>query len=424
MDFWTDSHTGGLSGKGMGIEMKNVRYVGVNDHKVDLFEGQYHVPSGMSYNSYVILDEKIAVMDTVDVRFSAEWLANLERELQGRKPEYLIVQHMEPDHSASIPCFLEKYPDAKIVATSKAFDMMKQFFPADASETMSVCSENRNLSAESKAGFAENRSIVAENGGELHLGTHKLQFHFAPMVHWPEVMMTYEQTEKILFSADAFGKFGALDTEEPWLEEARRYYIGIVGKYGLQVQNILKKAAGLDIAVICPLHGPVLQENLSFYIEKYLTWASYVPESSGIVIAYASVYGYTKEAALYLAEELKKRGSDEVLLHDLARDDMAEAVAHAFAYDRLVLACSTYNGGLFPCMQTYINHLTERGFQNRKLGLIENGSWAPMAAKVMRGMFEKSKNITFAETTVTIRSALNEESRRQAEALAEELCRR
>lgn len=396
------------------MKMKNVRYVGVNDHEVDLFEGQYHVPNGMSYNSYVILDEKIAVMDTVDVRFSGEWLANLERELQGRKPEYLIVHHMEPDHSASIPCFLEKYPEAKIVATAKAFDIMRQFFPGSKTET-------RDVSAESKESFAENRSIVAENGGELNLGSHKLQFHFAPMIHWPEVMMTYEQTEKILFSADAFGKFGALDTEEPWLEEARRYYIGIVGKYGVQVQNILKKAAELDIAVICPLHGPILQENISCYIQKYLTWASYVPESSGVVIAYASIYGYTKEAALYLAEELKKRGTDTVILHDLARDDMAEAVAHAFQYDRLVLACSTYNGGLFPCMQTYINQLTGRGFQNRKLGLMENGSWAPMAAKLMHGMFEKSKNLTFAETTVTIRSALNEESRRQAEALAEEI---
>lgn len=378
---------------------EDILYVGVNDHEVDLFEGQYAVPKGMAYNSYVILDERVTVMDTVDVRFGQQWLANVERALQERKPDYLVIQHMEPDHSANIPLFLEKYPEAKVVATPQAFKMMGQFFSLDLGD----------------------RQINAANGGELSLGTHTLQFVFAPMVHWPEVMMTYDKKDRVLFSADGFGKFGALDAEEEWLCEARRYYFGIVGKFGAQVQAILKKAAGLDIAIICPLHGPILSENLSYYLDRYNTWSSYEPESKGVVIAYASIYGNTAEAAKCLSVELRKKGLDEVTLHDLARDDMAEAVEDAFRYDRLVLAGSTYNGGVFPCMRQFIQELTERNYQKRKVALIENGSWAPMAAKVMRKMLEESKELTFAENTVTILSAMKPENRTQIEKLAEEL---
>ncbi len=386
----------------------SVRYIGVNDHKTDLFEGQYPVPMGMSYNSYVILDEKIAVMDTVDESFTGEWLENLERELDGRRPDYLIVQHMEPDHSGGIPLFLRKYPDAKVAATPKTFEMIKQFLYGE---------EDGALLQEKIA----ERSIKAENGGTLSLGSHTLQFLFAPMVHWPEVMMTYEQTEQLFFSADAFGKFGALDKEEPWADEARRYYIGIVGKYGVQVQNVLKKAAELDIAAICPLHGPILQENLGYYLDLYQKWSSYTPESQGIAVFYASIYGHTKKAALFLAEELKKRNAGEVVVYDLARTDLSQAVSEAFRYDKLVLACSTYNGGIFPFMEDFIRRLLERNFQNRRIGLIENGSWAPMAAKVIKGMFEKSKNITFTDTTVTITSAMKEQDKEQMEKMILEL---
>lgn len=386
----------------------SVRYIGVNDHKTDLFEGQYPVPMGMSYNSYVILDEKIAVMDTVDESFTGEWLENLERELDGRRPDYLIVQHMEPDHSGGIPLFLRKYPDAKVAATPKTFEMIKQFLYGE---------EDGALLQEKIA----ERSIKAENGGTLSLGSHTLQFLFAPMVHWPEVMMTYEQTEQLFFSADAFGKFGALDKEETWADEARRYYIGIVGKYGVQVQNVLKKAAELDIAAICPLHGPILQENLGYYLDLYQKWSSYTPESQGIAVFYASIYGHTKKAALFLAEELKKRNAGEVVVYDLARTDLSQAVSEAFRYDKLVLACSTYNGGIFPFMEDFIRRLLERNFQNRRIGLIENGSWAPMAAKVIKGMFEKSKNITFTDTTVTITSAMKEQDKEQMEKMILEL---
>lgn len=378
---------------------KDIIYAGVNDHEVDLFEGQYIVPNGMAYNSYVILDESVAVMDTVDARFGQQWLANVENALQGRTPDYLVIQHMEPDHSANIPLFLEKYPDARVVATAQAFKMMGQFF-------------SLNL---------ENRQVVAANGVELALGAHTLQFVLAPMVHWPEVMVTYDKKDKVLFSADAFGKFGAQDADEPWLCEARRYYFGIVGKFGAQVQALLKKAAGLDIAVICPLHGPVLTENLEYYLGRYLTWSSYEPESRGVVIAYASIYGNTAGAAKYLAEMLQKKGLDEVILHDLARDDMAEAVEDAFRYDRLVLACSTYNGGVFPCMRQFIEELTERNYQKRRVAMIENGSWAPMAAKTMRKMLENSKELTFLENTVSILSAVKPEDKERIEKLAEEL---
>lgn len=374
-------------------------YAGVNDHEVDLFEGQYIVPNGMAYNSYVILDESVAVMDTVDAHFGQQWLANVEKVLQGRSPEYLVIQHMEPDHSANIPLFLEKYPDAKVVATAQAFKMMGQFFSLD----------------------LKDRQIIAANGGELALGAHTLQFIFAPMVHWPEVMVTYDKKDKVLFSADGFGKFGALDADEPWLCEARRYYFGIVGKFGAQVQALLKKAAGLDIAVICPLHGPVLTENLEYYLGRYNTWSSYEPESKGVVIAYASIYGNTEEAAKYLSEKLHKKGVDEVVLHDLARDDMAECVEDAFRYDRLVLAASTYNGGVFPCMRQFIEELTERNYQKRRVAIMENGSWAPMAAKTMRKMLENSKELTFLENTVSILSALKTEDRAQIEKLAQEL---
>ena len=379
---------------------KNVKYVGVNDHQVDLFEGQYQVPNGMAYNSYIILDEKIAVMDTVDGAFAEEWLRNVEQVLAGRKPDYLVIQHMEPDHSASIPAFLQRYPETAIVSTAMGFKYMEQFFP----ET--------EISAEKR--------IVAANGGTLELGSHTLHFVYAPMVHWPEVMMTYEASEKILFAADGFGKFGALDVEEDWVDEARRYYIGIVGKYGAQVQAVLKKAAILDIQTICSLHGPVLKDNLGFYLEKYDKWSSYQPEESGVVIAYASVYGNTKKAAQYLADKLSKSGQKTVL-YDLARCDKAAAIADAFRYDKLVLAGITYNGDLFPCMRAYIEGLTERSYQNRKVAVIENGTWAPMAAKLIKGMFEKSKDITFTDTSVTIKSAMNTQNKAELDKLAEEL---
>ena len=379
----------------------DISYIGVNDRKIDLFEGQYIVPNGMAYNSYVITDEKIAVMDTVDIGFTEEWLCNLEGALKGRKPDYLIVQHMEPDHSANIISFAETYPEAVIVSSAKAFQMMKNFFGTD---------------------FSERRIVVGE-GDTLSLGKHTLTFVTAPMVHWPEVIVTYDSTDKVLFSADGFGKFGALDTEEDWACEARRYYIGIVGKYGAQVQSLLKKAAGLDIQIICPLHGPVLTENLGYYLNLYNTWSSYVPEEEGIVIAYTSVYGNTKKAVSDLADMLRAKGCPKVVVNDLARCDMAEAVEDAFRYSKLVLATTTYNAQIFPFMREFIHHLTERNYSNRTVGLIENGSWAPTAAKVMKDMFEKSKNITFAESTVRILSALNEESRTALSALADELCR-
>ena len=379
----------------------DIRYVGVNDHKVDLFEGQYVVPNGMSYNSYVILDEKVAVMDTVDRNFTHQWLDNIEAVLQGRKPDYLVVQHMEPDHSANIANFLKVYPEATVVSSAKAFCMMGQFFGDD---------------------YASRRMVVGE-GDSLVLGKHTLTFVTAPMVHWPEVIVTYDSCDKVLFSADGFGKFGALDVEEDWACEARRYYIGIVGKYGPQVQALLKKAAGLDIATICPLHGPVLTENLGYYINLYDIWSSYRVESEGIVIAYTSVYGHTKAAVELLAQKLQAKGCPKVVVHDLARTDMAEAVEDAFRYGKLVLATTTYNADIFPFMKEFIHHLTERNFQNRTVALMENGTWAPLAAKVMRKMFEGSKNLTFTDTTVKILSALNEDSTAQVEALAEELCK-
>lgn len=379
---------------------KNVKYVGVNDHQVDLFEGQYLVPNGMAYNSYIILDEKTAVMDTVDGDFSKEWLQNMEQVLGGRTPDYLVIQHMEPDHSASIPAFLQRYSETAIVSTAMGFKYMEQFFP--------------------ETEIAAEKRIVAANGGTLELGSHTLHFVYAPMVHWPEVMMTYEASEKILFAADGFGKFGALDVEEDWVDEARRYYIGIVGKYGAQVQAVLKKAATLDIQTICSLHGPVLKDNLGFYLEKYDKWSSYQPEESGVVIAYASVYGNTKKAAQYLADKLSESGQKTVL-YDLARCDKAAAIADAFRYDKLVLAGITYNGDLFPCMRAYIEGLTERSYQNRRVAVIENGTWAPMAAKLIKGMFEKSKDITFTDTSVTIKSAMNAQNKAELDKLAEEL---
>lgn len=379
----------------------DIRYIGVNDHKVDLFEGQYIVPNGMAYNSYAILDDKIAIMDTVDAGFTHEWLDNIQNALEGRKPDYLIVQHMEPDHSANIVNFLKAYPDATIVSSQKAFQMMKNFFGKE---------------------FEDNRVVVGE-GDTLNLGKHTLTFVTAPMVHWPEVIVTYDSYDKVLFSADGFGKFGALDVEEDWACEARRYYIGIVGKYGVQVQNLLKKAAGLDIEIIAPLHGPVLTENLGYYLNLYNTWSSYTPEEEGIMIAYTSVYGNTKKAVTQLAEKLRAKGCPKVVVNDLARCDMAEAVEDAFRYSKLVLATTTYNSEIFPFMREFINHLTERNFQNRTVAIIENGSWAPMAAKVMKKMFEGSKNLTFTDTTVTIRSALNEDSATQLETLSEELCK-
>lgn len=380
---------------------EDIRYIGVNDHDVDLFEGQYTVENGMSYNSYVILDEKVAVMDTVDAHFGVEWLQNLETVLNGRRPDYLVVQHMEPDHSANIAVFMETYPEAQIVSSAKAFVMMQQFFGTD---------------------FPERKVVVGE-GSTLELGRHTLTFVTAPMVHWPEVIVTYDSTDKVLFSADGFGKFGALDVEEDWADEARRYYIGIVGKYGAQVQALLKKAAALDIAIICPLHGPVLNENLGYYLDKYNTWSSYAVEDEGVVIAYTSVYGHTKEAVDELAEKLNQRGCPNVVVADLARCDMAEVVADAFRYSKLVLATTTYNATIFPHMQSFIDHLTARNYQGRTVGMIENGAWAPMAAKVMKKMLETSKNLTYTDTTVTVKCALNDASRAQIDALADELCK-
>jgi len=378
----------------------DIKYIGVNDHKVDLFEGQYVVPNGMSYNSYLIMDQKIAVMDTVDANFTHEWLDNLQNALGDKTPDYLIVQHMEPDHSANIFTFAKAYPDAVIVSSAKAFAMMQNFFGTD---------------------FADRRIVVGE-GDTLSLGKHVLTFVTAPMVHWPEVIVTYDSTDKVLFSADGFGKFGALDVNEDWTDESRRYFIGIVGKYGAQVQALLKKAATLDIAMICPLHGPILKENLGFYLNKYNTWSSYQPEEEGIVIAYTSVYGNTKKAVLKFESMLRANGCPNVVVYDLARCDMSQAVADAFRYNKLVLATTTYNADIFPFMREFIDHLTARNYQNRTIALIENGSWAPMAAKVMKGMLEKSKNINYAEHTVTVRSALNDESAAQLQALAEELC--
>ncbi len=379
----------------------DIRYIGVNDHEIDLFEGQYVVPNGMAYNSYVILDEKVAVMDTVDKRFGVQWLQNLQQVLEGRKPDYLIVQHMEPDHSANIANFMDTYPEATVVASAKAFTMMGQFFGTD---------------------YADRRVVVGE-GDTLSLGKHTLTFVTAPMVHWPEEIVTYDSCDKVLFSADGFGKFGALDVEENWACEARRYYIGIVGKYGAQVQALLKKAAGLDISVICPLHGPVLTENLGYYVNLYDIWSSYAVEEEGVVIAYTSVYGHTKEAVELLAQELEKNGCPKVVVNDLARCDMAEAVEDAFRYGKLVLATTTYNADIFPFMKEFIHHLTERTYRNRTVAFVENGTWAPTAAKTMAKMLEGSKDITYAENTVRILSALNDESRSQITALAQELCR-
>lgn len=379
---------------------EDIQYVGVNDRKIDLFEGQYVVPNGMAYNSYVITDEKIAVMDTVDASFTEEWLSNIKAVLNGRTPDYLIVQHMEPDHSANIANFISTYPQAKVVSSAKAFDMMKNFYGTD---------------------FTDNRIVVKE-GDTLSLGKHVLHFVAAPMVHWPEVIVTYDEFDKVLFSADGFGKFGALDTDEDWACEARRYYIGIVGKYGVQVQALLKKAAALDIEIICPLHGPVLRENLAYYLNLYNIWSSYGVESEGVMIAYTSVYGNTKKAAQLLKEKLLENGCEKVVLTDLAREDMAEAVEDAFRYGKIVLATTTYNAEIFPFMREFINHLTERGFKNRTVAFIENGSWAPMAAKTMKKMLEECKNIVFAQNTVSILSALNEKSTAQIEALAAELC--
>ena len=378
----------------------DIKYVGVNDHEIDLFEGQYVVPNGMAYNSYVILDEKVAVLDSVDARFTKEWLSNIKETLNGRTPDYFIVQHMEPDHSANIANFMQEYADVKIVASAKAFAMMKQFFGTE---------------------FSEQKLVVGE-GDKLSLGKHELTFVTAPMVHWPEVIVTYDSTDKVLFSADGFGKFGALDVEEEWACEARRYYFGIVGKYGMPVQTLLKKAAGLDIQTICPLHGPVLKENLGYYLNLYNTWSSYQPEEEGIVIAYTSIYGNTKKAVDKLAEELRANGCPKVVVNDLARCDMAEAVEDAFRYSKLVLATTTYNGDIFPFMKEFINHLTERGYCNRTIAFVENGSWAPVAAKVMKRMLEDSRNLVFAETEVKIMSAINEGSGAQVEALAQELC--
>ena len=379
----------------------DILYVGVNDHKVDLFEGQYVVPNGMAYNSYVIKDEKIAVMDTVDANFTHEWLDNIATVLNGAKPDYLIVQHMEPDHSANIHHFMKVYPDTTIVANAKTFGMMENFF--------------RDMPL-------EGRKLEVQNGGTLSLGKHTLTFVFAPMVHWPEVMVTYDSTDKVLFAADGFGKFGALDVDEPWDDEARRYFIGIVGKYGMQVQKLLKVAATLDIQTICSLHGPVLKENLGHYIEKYDIWSSYSVEEEGVMIAYTSVYGNTKKAVELLAEKLRDKGCPKVVVYDLARCDMSQAVADAFRYGKLILATTTYNAEIYPFMRTFIEHLTERNYQNRTIGLIENGSWAPLAAKIMKGMFEKSKKITWLDTTVRILSSLSAENKDELEAMANELC--
>lgn len=377
----------------------DIKYLGVNDHDIDLFEGQYIVPNGMAYNSYVVCDEKTAVFDTVDASFTDIWLKNLEEALSGKSPDYLIVQHMEPDHSAGIHIFMDKYPDAQIVATAQAFRMMKQFFGEE----------------------FENRRVIAAEGSTLLLGRHTLTFVTAPMVHWPEVMVTYDDLDKVLFSADAFGKFGALDAKEDWACEARRYYIGIVGKYGMQVQALLKKASGLDIRKICPLHGPVLTEDLDYYLNLYQIWSSYGVESDGVMIAYTSVYGHTKEAANLLAKRLEEKGCPKVVLTDLARADMAEAVEDAFRYGKLALATTTYNMDIFPFMKQFIEHLTERNYQNRTIAIIENGSWAPAAARTIRKMLENSQNITYVETTVTIKSAMTEENKAELDRLAEEL---
>lgn len=378
---------------------KDIKYVGVNDHRIDLFEGQYVVPNGMAYNSYVVLDEKIAVMDTVDRAFTQEWLDNLAATLGDRKPDYLVVQHMEPDHSANIVSFMKAYPEASIVSSSKAFAMMKNFFGTE----------------------FEDRRIVVGEGDTLSLGKHTLTFVTAPMVHWPEVIVTYDSTDKVLFSADGFGKFGALDVEEEWADEARRYYIGIVGKYGVQTQALLKKASALDIRTICPLHGPVLSENLGYYLDLYNTWSSYGVESEGIVIAYTSVYGNTKKAVELLAEKLQEKGCEKVVVNDLARVDMAKAVGDAFRYGKLVLATTTYNGDIFPFMKEFIHHLTERGFKNRTVAFVENGSWAPQAARIMKTMLEGCKDINYTDTSVKIMSALSDDSRAQIDALAGEL---
>ena len=378
-----------------------IKYVGVNDHQVDLFEGQYKVPNGMSYNSYVILDEKIAVMDTVDANFTHQWLDNIQQVLENRKPDYLIVQHMEPDHAANIANFLKVYPDTTVVATAKAFNMIDNFFDLD----------------------LEGQKIEMGNGGTLSLGYHQLTFVFAPMVHWPEVMVTYDSTEKVLFSADGFGKFGALDVTEPWDDEARRYFIGIVGKYGVQVQNLLKVAATLDIEIICPLHGPVLNENLGHYIGLYDTWSSYTPEEDGIVIAYTSVYGHTKAAVSALADELRSKGCPKVVVYDLARDDMSRALSDAFRYSKLILATTTYNASIYPFMHDYITRLVEHNFQNRTVGLIENGTWAPLAAKIMKEMLGKCKKINWLKNSVHIWSAVKSENRKQIEAMTDELCK-
>ena len=379
---------------------KDIRYIGVNDHEIDLFEGQYVVPNGMAYNSYAILDEKIAIMDTVDKNFGTQWLENVHNALEGRQPDYLVVQHMEPDHSANIVNFLNIYPNAQVVSSAKAFAMMKNFFGTD---------------------FADRRILVGE-GDTLNLGKHVLTFVTAPMVHWPEVIVTYDAYDKVLFSADGFGKFGALDAEEDWACEARRYYIGLVGKYGAQVQALLKKAAALDIAIICPLHGPVLTEDLGYYLNKYDIWSSYAVEDEGVLIAYTSVYGHTKEAVELLAQKLEENGCPKVVVNDLARCDMAEAVEDAFRYGKLVLATTTYNADIFPFMKEFIHHLTERNYQNRTIAMMENGSWAPMAAKVMGKMLEGSKNITYTQNNVKLLSALNDESRAQIDVLAKELC--
>ena len=378
-----------------------IRYAGVNDHQIDLFEGQYKVPNGMAYNSYVILDEKIAVMDTVDANFTHEWLDNLDRILEGRKPDYLIVQHMEPDHAANVANFLKVYPETTIVANAKTFTMIQNFFGLD----------------------LEGQKLEVTNGGTLNLGNHNLTFVFAPMVHWPEVMVTYDSTDKVLFSADGFGKFGALDVEEDWDDEARRYFIGIVGKYGPQVQKLLKVAAGLYIQIICPLHGPVLTENLGHYIGLYDTWSSYTPETEGIVIAYTSVYGHTKAAVELLADKLRSKGCPKVVVYDLARDDMSQALSDAFRYSKLVLATTTYNASIYPFMHDYITRLTEHNFQNRTVGIIENGSWAPLAAKIMKEMLSGCKKINWLDTTVKVLSAVNQENKDQLEAMASELCK-
>ena len=378
----------------------DIKYVGVNDHIIDLFEGQYDVPNGMAYNSYAIIDKKIAIMDSVDKNFTQQWLNNIKDALGDRTPDYLVVQHMEPDHSANIISFLDAYPDAKLVASSKAFVMMKNFFGKD---------------------FAD-KQVVVKEGDALNLGEHELSFIAAPMVHWPEVIMTYDKKDKVLFSADAFGKFGALDVDEDWACEARRYYFGIVGKYGVQVQSVLKKAAALDIKTICPLHGPVLCDNLEYYIDLYNKWSSYIPEEKGVMLAYTSVYGNTKEAVMYLADKLKEAGAEKVVINDLARVDMHEAVEDAFRYDRLVLATTTYNADIFPFMRQFIDHLIERNFKNRKVALIENGSWAPIAAKVMKEMLSKCAELEFVDTQVKIMSAVNNDNKAQLDAMAKQLC--